>query len=144
VGRRTPYISLAVRTRVRAAAGERCGYCQAPQHLVLAPLEVEHITPAAAGGTNRESNLWLSCRVCNSYKGAQVSVRDPLSNTDVVLYDPRRQRWQDHFAWSYDGAEIIGLTPTGRATVEALQLNNSLSLIVRRYWAAAGWRPPRD
>ncbi|HET6387141.1 MAG TPA: HNH endonuclease [Armatimonadota bacterium] len=138
------FIPAALRQRVHQDAGERCGYCRAPQHLVLAPLEIEHIAPAAAGGTNRESNLWLSCRLCNSYKGAQVTGRDPVTGIDVALYNPRYQRWHDHFAWVNAGAEVVGLTPTGRATVEALQLNNSHSVMVRQYWIAAGWHPPVD
>lgn len=34
------------------------------------------------------------------------------------------QLWRDHFCWSEDGAEIIGVTPVGRATVVALNMNN--------------------
>ena len=33
------------------------------------------------------------------------------------LFDPRRQRWSEHFAWSDDGTRVIGRTPCGRATV---------------------------
>ncbi len=42
---------------VREAAGNRCGYCLRPQHLVMARLEIEHIIPLAKGGTDYESNL---------------------------------------------------------------------------------------
>ena len=41
----------------------------------------------------------------------------------VPLYHPRQHRWPDHFAWNEDTTIVIGLTPTGRATVEALRLN---------------------
>jgi 5-methylcytosine-specific restriction endonuclease McrA len=43
-----------------------CAYCDA-QNI---PLEVEHIVPRSKGGTNRISNLTLSCRPCNEEKGS--------------------------------------------------------------------------
>jgi hypothetical protein len=131
-----------VRRRVRARAGERCGYCLSPQHLVLGWLEVEHIVPTARGGSDDEDNLWLSCRMCNGYKGAQSSGRDPATGRRVRLFNPRRQRWVNHFAWSDDGTRIVGRTACGRATVVALQLNNVIAVMVRREWVSAGWHPP--
>jgi AhpD family alkylhydroperoxidase len=59
-----PHISSAVADRVRAAARNRCGYCLSPQHLVMARLEIERITPRAKGGSDDESNLWLACPIC--------------------------------------------------------------------------------
>jgi HNH endonuclease len=37
-----------------------------------------------------------------------------------------------------------GLTPVGRATVEALRINNEIAVEVRRNWVLAGWHPPSD
>ena len=42
-----------------------CQYCSAKD----IPLEVEHIVPRSKGGSNRVSNLTLSCRKCNEKKG---------------------------------------------------------------------------
>lgn len=36
------------------------------------------------------------------------------------------------------------LTPVGRATVEALQLNNEFIMPARRHWVMAGWHPPSE
>jgi hypothetical protein len=82
--------------------------------------------------------------MCNGFKGAQTHGRDPLSGRRVRLFNPRRQRWSRHFAWSDDGIRIIGRTACGRATVLALQLNNPIAVLVRREWVGAGWHPPRD
>jgi hypothetical protein len=60
------------------------------------------------------------------------------------LFNPRQQRWGRHFQWSDDGALIPGRTACGRATVVALNLNNLVSVTVRRNWTSAGWRPPRE
>ena len=108
----------------------------------MAMLEVEHIKPRSRGGSDDESNLWLSCSLCNRYKGSQVSAADPISGETITLFNPRAHTWSEHFQWSPDGTRILGLTPIGRATVEALQLNNELAVEVRRNWVLAGWHPP--
>lgn len=137
-------ISEPVRARVRADAQNRCGYCLSLQKYVLGILEIEHIIPKAADGSDDESNLWLACRLCNSYKGAQTQAKDPITNRSVKLFNPRQQQWSRHFDWKDNGAYIIGITPTGRATVVALQLNNPYAVTVRQAWISAGWHPPAD
>lgn len=60
------------------------------------------------------------------------------------LYHPRQQKWGEHFAWNEDFTHIVGLTPTGRATVEALQLNRDGVVSLRRVLYAAGEHPPGE
>ena len=136
-------IPEAVRARVRALAGDRCGYCRSPQHYVLGLLEIDHIVPVARGGRDEETNLWLACRLCNGFKGTRTHAVDPLSGRRVRLFNPRRQVWVRHFRWSTDGIDVLGRTPTGRATVNALQLNHVIARLVRGAWVAAGWHPPK-
>lgn len=45
--------------------GRKCVYCNATD----VPLEIEHIFPKSRGGSNRISNLTLSCQPCNQTKG---------------------------------------------------------------------------
>jgi len=135
-------IPAEIRQRIREEAGHRCGYCLSPQHLVLGVLEIEHIVPKACGGMDDESNLWLSCRLCNSFKAVQTKALDPITGRRVKLFHPRRQNWARHFRWNDDGTSVLGLTPCGRATVLALQLNNLFAVTVRREWVRAGWHPP--
>ena len=101
-------------------------------------LEIEHIIPKARGGTDAEANLWLACRMCNSFKRTQITGRDPLDGRRVRLFNPRRQRWARHCEWNEDGTRILGRTACGRATVLALQLNHVMAVMVRREWVAAG------
>ena len=139
------YIPVAVERRVREAARHRCGYCLSPQHLVMARLEIEHVIPVARGGSSDESNLWLSCPLCNGAKGDRVTATDPETGQEAPLFHPRAQVWSEHFRWSDGGIRIIGLTPTGRATVAALHLDSDPdALLVRSYWVQAGWHPPTD
>ena len=132
-----------VRARVREAAGHACGYCQSPQHLVMGKLEIEHIVPRARGGSDEESNLWLSCSLCNRYKGSQTESRDAETNEIVRLFNPRTDDWHENFAWISDGVKMMGLTPIGRATVIALNINNEVAVEVRRNWVLAGRYPPK-
>lgn len=106
-------------------------------------LQIDHIHPVAKGGSDTEDNLCLACELCNQYKWIQTHSIDPQTEQKVALFNPRQQNWADHFAWSPDGTEIIGLTACGRATVIALNLNNELSVTVRRNWIQAGWHPPK-
>ncbi len=138
------YIPDSVRQRVREAAKDRCGYCQSHQQYVLGPLEVEHIIPIARGGADDELNLWLACPRCNRFKGSQVEAVDPITDETQLLYNPRTQHWTEHFQWDTEGVVILGLTPTGRATVAALRLNHEQSIAVRRHWVGAGWHPPSE
>jgi 5-methylcytosine-specific restriction endonuclease McrA len=110
----------------------------------LGILEIDHIIPKAIGGTDREENLWLSCRMCNAFKGVQTHNRDSISDRKVKLFNPRQQKWSRHFAWIENGTHIMGLTAYGRATVVALQLNNPYAVAVRQAWVSVGWHPPTD
>jgi hypothetical protein len=105
---------------------------------------IDPIRPEAAGGLTREDNLCLACHACNEFKGAQTHARDPQTGRRVRLFNPRTQRWPEHFAWSQDGTRIMGLTPCGRATVVALQLNHEEIVHARRLWASVDWWPPEE
>lgn len=138
------YIPIALRNQVRSDANTRCGYCHSPEALLGMPLDVEHIMPEALGGPTIRDNLWLACTRCNDFKGDRIEATDPDTGERVPLYNPRTQRWTEHFEWSVDGSRIEGQTPTGRATVEALRLNNDFIVVARRFWIEAGWWPPHD
>jgi len=128
--------------RVRRRAGNRCEYCLSHQHYVMGILQIDHIWPVILGGADTEDNLCLACELCNQHKWKKTQGIDPQTGTNVRLYHPRQQKWNEHFRWSASGEEIIGLTPSGRATVTELKLNNELAIIVRRNWIQAGWHPP--
>jgi hypothetical protein len=107
-------------------------------------MEIEHLVPVSHGGPTVESNLWLACTHCNRLKGDRIWVPDRPSKTIVRLFNPRRQAWKDHFAWSAVADTIIARTAVGRATLEALDLNRQLLVNARRIWIAAGAHPPRE
>jgi hypothetical protein len=77
-------------------------------------------------------------------RGHETHALDPETSLTVSLFNPRTQSWHEHFRWSDDGEEIIGLTPTGRATVIALKLNHPIIVVARRLWTSVGWWPPSE
>lgn len=137
-------LSEVTRRPVRERAGHRCEYCLSHQVYTMGRLQIDHILPLAKGGADDGDNLCLACELCNQYKWTKTHGIDPETGHYVAPFNPRQQRWSEHFAWSSDGVEILGLTPHGRATVVALNLNNELAITVRRNWIKAGWHPPKD
>jgi hypothetical protein len=137
-------ISNRLRQFVRARADDRCEYCLSRQDYVMGTLQIEHWWPTSRGGTDDAENLCLACELCNQAKWAKTDAIDPETGQMSPLFNPRKQAWSEHFAWSEEGIKIIGLTPCGRGTVVALQLNNDLAITVRSNWVQAGWHPPSD
>jgi hypothetical protein len=107
-------------------------------------LEIEHIYPQALGGKTIEENLWLACRECNAHKATKIKALDKLTEKIIKLFNPRKQKWHEHFEFSQDFSEIIGKTPCGRATVDALQMNNIYQTTARSAWSETGKFPPKD
>jgi hypothetical protein len=130
--------------KIRRQAQNRCGYCLLPQSLNPALLEIEHLLPTVKGGTDNEENLWLGCRLCNGYKGVQTDAVDPETKQRVPLFNPRTQVWREHFSWDESGSRIVGKTACGKATVQALKLNNEIIVPVRQKWVLVGWFPPQN
>lgn len=105
---------------------------------------MEHILPRSQGGSDDRSNLAASCYRCNEFKGVKTDAIDPGTGQLVPLFNSRTQVWRDHFAWVNGGTHVIGTTPTGRATVIALRLNNENMIEARLLWVEFGWHPPVD
>jgi len=129
---------------VAERARGRCEYCASQARFAVQPFSVEHIIPKSQGGQTTLGNLALACQGCNNYKYTKTEGRDPVSGESVPLYHPRQQQWRDHFAWNDDFTLVIGLTPIGRATIEALQLNRDGLVNLRRILYAMGEHPPAD
>ena len=131
-------IEAALRQRVSLRAGNRCEYCLTHQEDdPLYTFHVEHIIPKKHGGHDRPLNLAWSCHNCNYAKGPNLSGRSHGKTVD--LFHPRRQKWSRHFRWN--GAQIVGRTHTGRATVAVLRLNAPHRLALRAALLTAGVTP---
>lgn len=121
--------SAAMRRAIREQARERCEYCLIHNDDTYMPHEIDHIIAQKHGGETSPDNLCLSCADCNRHKGSDLASLDPQTGEPVLLFHPRRDRWEDHF--QLDGIRIEGLTPTGRATARLLQMNTTDRLLER-------------
>ncbi len=138
------YIPESLRNQIAETDPRRCCYCLTSEANSGIPMTHDHIKPISKGGKTTFDNVCLACRSCNEFKGDATEATDPLIGETVPLFNPRLQRWSDHFAWSVDGTTVEGLTPSGRATIIRLQMNNSVIVAARWRWTISGWHPPTD
>lgn len=119
-----------LRAQVRHRAGNCCEYCRLPQAaLPFATFHIDHIIAEQHGGQGELINLALCCSRCNLSKGPNLSGIDSETKAIVSLFHPRHDKWHDHF--EYQGPYIIGRTPTGRATVQVLNMNEDRRVKLR-------------
>jgi len=124
------------REHVRQRAGNRCEYCRLPQGSIPFTFHIEHIRARQHGGTDAPSNLALACPFCNRFKGPNLTAVDPSTSEVVPLFNPRTYPWEEHFA--LQGSLMVGRTPSGRATVQLLNMNGLAQTEVRAELQAAG------
>ncbi len=136
------YVSASLRAAVIARGRHRCEYCRSPEAITGGPLHVEHVLPEILGGLTLVFNLAAACARCNLHKGTRTRFRDPVSGRVVSLFNPRLQKWRRHFVWSEDGTRIPGRTRSGRATVQALNMNHPTIVMARGMWVDFGIHPP--
>ncbi|MCI0525482.1 MAG: HNH endonuclease [Acidobacteria bacterium] len=125
-------------TYVADRALHRCEYCRAPEEGFNFHFEIEHITPLSHGGSDDKDNLALACTACNLFKWRYIVAFDEDTQSDVHLFHPRQDLWEEHFHLDFATGEIKGLTATGRATVACLRINSAAQLRARRLWIAQG------
>jgi len=117
------------RDLVRRRADNRCEYCLLRQEHSELTHHIEHITAKQHGGGDDVDNLALACHRCNLRKGPNLTGVDPISGELVALFHPRRDRWAEHFL--FHGVRLQGITPSGRATVQVLAMNDARRLELR-------------
>lgn len=126
-------MDAATRRRVRSRAGDRCEYCRLPQEAdQFLTFHIEHVVAKQHGGGDELSNLALACHHCNLHKGPNLSGIDAATGQIVTLFNPRAQRWEEHFELHDD--LVVGLTRTGRATVRVLAMNADDQRQLRAQW----------
>jgi hypothetical protein len=128
-------------TRISVAdrAGGLCEYCQLPAAESVLPHTVDHIRARKHRGPTTLQNTAWACAPCNGAKGSDATSYDPETEELVRLFNPRLDRWKDHFLW--DGPVLRGKTSIGRATIVLLRINDPARIEHRRLLMAAGLYP---
>ncbi|MCG6136705.1 MAG: HNH endonuclease [Nostoc sp. LLA-1] len=138
------YISEATQIQVRQRAKFLCEYCHASEQWQYVSFTVDHVIPISKGGANFIDNLALACFHGNRQKSDKIKSFDEQTLSEVFLFHPRNDSWQEHFFWTKDTLSIIGLTATGRATVTALRFNRARIINIRAADQEIGRHPPPD
>lgn len=134
------FISDHLRHQVIQRARNRCEYCGISQVGQEASFHIDHAVPVRAGGETTPQNLALACVSCSLRKGARQKAVDPSTGKLTPLFNPRRDTWRLNFRWN--DVRVVGLSPIGRATVEALQMNRPIAQAIRQHEKAHGRHPP--
>ena len=141
-------INHKTRQIVRQRGNYLCEYCHSSEETSAALFEIDHIMPQSLGGLDSLENLALACQRCNSYRYNFITGIDPETKQELSLFNPRKQKWADHFIWTKDGLKVKGITAIGRATCHRLDFNDDFhndGFIVkaRKLWLKGGWHPPK-
>ena len=123
-------IGPALRRRIIERAGNRCEYCQMPAAFDSAPFQIDHVRAQKHHGPTTADNLAWACFPCNNHKGANLAGIDPETGNIARLFNPRDDRWEEHFAW--EGPRLVGKTGIGRATIDVLAINLSDRVALRQ------------
>lgn len=142
-------VSNYLREIVAQRAKNLCEYCHSPEFINTDRFTIDHILPRSLAGSDEPDNLALACRRCNERRYNFTTGIDPQTQEEVPLFNPRQQKWSNHFSWTADGTKIVGITPTGRATCNRLDLNdehhaNRFIQTSRQIWTRVGLHPPKE
>ena len=90
-------VPAALRRRVQERAAGCCEYCLLSEVDAYFSHEPDHIIADKHGGETTLENLAWSCFDCNRFKGSDIASKDPMTGTLVSLFNPRIDRWHEHF-----------------------------------------------
>lgn len=139
------YISVELRRLVEARAEGLCEYCLIAEEDTFYGCEADHIISEKHGGPTQEDNLAQACVFCNQAKGSDIGSIHWESGAFVRFFNPRTDRWADHFVLV--GSWIEGITEIGAVTAQILGFNSGERLLerqtlqaIKRYPSAAALR----
>jgi HNH endonuclease len=133
------YIAVDLRRRVVARAEEICEYCLIAEEDTFYGCEADHIISEKHGGRTDAENLAYACVYCNQAKGSDIGSINWDTQEFVRFYNPRTDRWADHF--ELVGSRIEGLTPIGLVTARILGFDTAERVLERQTLQGVGRFP---
>ncbi len=137
----TSYIGAELRRLVFARAEGLCEYCLIDDQDTYFGCEVDHVISEKHGGPTEAPNLALACLYCNRNKGSDIASVVPGTDRLVRFFNPRAERWSEHFRLARDGISIVPLTECGEATIRILGMNDGERLLERNTLRGVGRYP---
>ena len=138
----TSYVSAGLRRLVESRARGLCEYCLVHQSDTFFGCQVDHIISEKHGGATEAENLAYACTICNRAKGTDIASIAPSTGELTRLFNPRSDRWLDHF--ELNGVLIEPRTPVGEATARVLGFNERERVLEREALRHVGRYPPRE
>lgn len=138
------YLSKKIRTLVIDRAKGCCEYCRSQDIFSTQIFSIDHIIPLAKGGNNEEKNLAYSCvKVATTRNGfIQRSLMPLLKRQFLFSIQEYIHNWLEHYSWSEDFLQMIGISAIGRATIDFLKLNRKGVVNLRLATLALEKHPP--
>lgn len=115
------HVPAALRRAVLLRAEGLCEYCLISDEDTFLGGQIDHVISEKHGGATTENNLAYSCTPCNQAKGSDVGSIDRTTGEIVRLFNPRMDRWSDHFAMM--GGRIDAISRIGEVTVRIMRFN---------------------
>ncbi len=136
----TSYVNAELRRTVKVRADHVCEYCLIHEDDTVFGCQVDHIIAKKHGGATDADNLSFACTFCNRSKGSDIGAVAPSSGEYVRFFNPRLDRWGEHFAL-HDNF-IVPRTPIGEATAKILGFNVPERVVERESLQIVGRYPP--
>lgn len=133
------YISEQIRQVVANRANNLCEYCLIHEEDTFIACQVDHIISLKHGGKTEPENLAYACAFCNRNKGSDVGSIILPANNFVRFFNPRSDKWSDHF--ELEETIIKPITDIGEATARILDFNHIDRIIERQELIAVGRYP---
>ena len=135
----TSYVSASLRREVATRADGVCEYCLIRESDTYLGCQVDHVVSEKHDGATNSGNLAYACTCCNRAKGSDVG-SIAASGEFTRFFNPRADRWRDHF--QLRGVIIEPQTSIGEVTAEVLGINESERIMERRLLQRLGRYPP--
>lgn len=135
------YVNAELRRVVAARAEDPCEYCLIHEEDTFFGCQVDHVISEKHGGPTEPDNLSYACLFCNLHKGSDIATFARGTHDLVRFFNPRTDRWNEHFMLDPDELVIQPLTEIGEATVRILVFNGEERLLERRELRRVGRYP---
>jgi hypothetical protein len=133
------YITADLRRLVVVRAEALCEYCLIAEDDTFFGCEVDHIISEKHGGATDVDNLALACVFCNQARGSDVGSFHRETNAFVRFFNPRSDRWADHF--ELIGSRIQATSLIGEVTLRILGFNSGERILERKTLQELGRYP---
>lgn len=112
-------VSKRLRFEILRRDNHTCRYCGASAPAT--PLRVDHVVPAALGGSDHPSNLVTSCEPCNSGKTSTIVGTVGQINVEAFPPSPDDLAGEALKIWTRAYSSVYGLAPAEQKTADTVR-----------------------